>query len=157
MKIRKNTIATIQYSVSNAADGKVLQKVSGEDQQELLFGNQLLLEVFEQNLQGLSAGDEFHFYAGHNDAYGPVDRKAIVDLPINAFAEEDGRIDDDVVQIGHVFPMGDQQGNQFYGKIIKKEGAWVTMDFNHPMAGKDLKFSGRILAVREASSEEIPD
>lgn len=156
VKIRKNTIATIQYSVTDAADGKLLQKVSGEDQQEFLFGNQLLLEVFEYHLQGLSAGDSFEFQAGSEEAYGPIDPKAIVDLPIQTFAEEDGRIDHEVVQVGHVFPMGDRQGNQLYGKIIRKKDDWITMDFNHPMAGKDLRFSGKILAVREASPDEIP-
>jgi FKBP-type peptidyl-prolyl cis-trans isomerase SlyD len=157
MKIRKNTIATVQYSVANALDGKILQQVTGEEMQEFLFGNQLLLEVFEQNLQGLSAGESFHFHASQHEAYGPVDPKAIVAMPLTTFAEEDGRIDDEVVQVGNVFPMGDKQGNELYGKIIRKEKDRVIMDFNHPMAGKDLVFSGKIIAVREALPEEIPD
>ena len=157
MKIRKNTVATIQYTVADASDGKILQRVSGDEVQEFLFGNQLLLEVFEHNLQGLSAGEEFHFHATQNEAYGPVDPKAIVDLPLTTFAEEDGRIDDDVVQIGHVFPMADNQGNELYGKIIGREDNRVTMDFNHPMSGKDLVFSGKVIDVREALPDEIPD
>lgn len=157
MKIKKNTVATVQYSVADASGGKILQQVSGEEMQEFLFGNQLLLEVFEHNLQGLAAGESFHFHASQHEAYGPIDPKAIVDLPLTTFAEEDGRIDDEVVQVGNVFPMGDNKGNQLYGKIIRRGENRVIMDFNHPMAGKDLIFSGKIIGVREALPEEIPD
>jgi FKBP-type peptidyl-prolyl cis-trans isomerase SlyD len=157
LKIRKNTIATIQYTVTNFQDGKVLQDVSGDRQQEFLFGYQLLLDIFERTLEGLLPGESFYFEASQDEAYGPVDPKAIIDLPVTVFAEEDGRIDVNVVQVGNIFPMGDQQGNELYGKIIKKENDWVTMDFNHPMAGKDLVFSGQVIAVREALPEELPE
>jgi len=157
LKIKKNTIAKVQYAVADATDGQILQQVTADDAQEFLFGNQLLLEVFEQNLQGLSAGDEFYFQATEAEAYGPIDSKAIVNLPLTTFAEEDGRIDDEVVRIGHVFPMGDKQGNELLGKIVALENDQVTMDFNHPMAGKDLIFSGKIVAVRDALPDEIPD
>jgi len=157
LKIRKNTIVTVQYSVADASDEKILQQVSGDEVQEFLFGNQLLLEVFEQNLQGLAAGEQFHFHATQDQAYGSVDPKAIVDLPLTTFSEEDGRIDDEVLQVGNVFPMGDNQGNQLYGKIIGRKKNMVVMDFNHPMAGKDLIFSGKVIAVREALPDEIPD
>jgi len=135
----------------------ILQDVSGEQQQEFLFGYQLLLDVFESRLQGLSPGDSFQFYATCDEAYGPVDPKAMVDLPVSTFADEDGRIDEEALQVGNVFPMGDRQGNQLYGKIIRIENDQVIMDFNHPMAGKDLLFSGKIIAVREALPEELPE
>ena len=143
--------------MTNFQDGKVLQDVSGDRQQEFLFGYQLLLDIFERTLEGLLPGESFYFEASQDEAYGPVDPKAIIDLPVTAFAEEDGRIDVNVVQVGNIFPMGDQQGNELYGKIVKKENEWVTMDFNHPMAGKDLVFSGHVIAVREALPEELPE
>ncbi|WP_423129209.1 FKBP-type peptidyl-prolyl cis-trans isomerase [Gaoshiqia sp. Z1-71] len=157
MKIRRNTIARVQYTVTNAANGMILQDVSGEQLQEFLFGYQLLLDIFERKLLGLSPGDSFHFHATRDEAYGPVDPKAIVDLPVSTFADEDGRIDEEALQVGNVFPMGDRQGNQLYGKIIRIENDQVIMDFNHPMAGKDLLFSGKIIAVREALPEELPE
>ncbi len=157
LKIKINTIATVQYTVADAADKKILQQVSADEAQEFLFGYQLLLEVFEQNLQGLSAGENFYFQATQDEAYGPIDPKAIIDLPVTTFAEEDGRVDDEVVQVGHVFPMADNQGNQLLGKIVGRKNDQVTMDFNHPMAGKDLIFSGVVMSVREALPEEIPD
>jgi FKBP-type peptidyl-prolyl cis-trans isomerase SlyD len=51
--------------------------------------------------------------------------------------------------------MKDQDGNPLRGEVIKVEQDLVYMDFNHPMAGFDLYFTGKVLEVREASPEEI--
>jgi len=115
-----------------------------------------LIDIFEISLLGLQAGDTFHFNAKADQAYGPIDPSAIFDLPLTTFAEEDGQIDEEVVQVGHVFPMEDKEGNRHYGKIIRKMKDRVTMDFNHPMAGKNLIFEGKVVAVRTARQEEIP-
>jgi len=80
----------------------------------------------------------------------------IFDLPITVFEEENGEVDDNVVQVGHVFPMEDKFGNRHYGKIIRKMKDSVTMDFNHPLAGKNLSFTGEVIAVRKAQTDELP-
>lgn len=155
MRIQKNIVASITYTVINANTGALLQDASTQ-KQDFLFGNGLLLDVFERNLYGLTAGAEFSFEAKASEAYGPVDPHAIFDMPLSTFTEEDGSIDDDVVQVGHVFPMQDEHGYRHFGKIIRKMKDRVTMDFNHPLAGKDLLFSGTIHALRQARPEEIP-
>ncbi|MBU1370452.1 MAG: FKBP-type peptidyl-prolyl cis-trans isomerase [Bacteroidetes bacterium] len=156
MRIAKNSIALIYYTVKDKQTGKVLQQISDEKPEEFLFGHELLIEVFEQQLLGKAAGDEFRFEAAKENAYGPVDPSAIFDLPLETFAEENGEIDEEVVQVGHVFPMADKEGNRHYGKIIRKMKDRVTMDFNHPMAGKDLIFEGAVVSIRAAEPDEIP-
>lgn len=155
MYIKNNTIAAVLYTVNNSETNAVLQKVY-EQPQEFLFGHEQLLEVFEKNLLGLKEGDTFSFVASPEEAYGPVDPHAIFDMPLSVFAEEDGSVDDEVVQVGHVFPMQDEQGNRHLGKIIRKMKDRVTMDFNHPMSGKTLRFEGSIVSVRDAKPEELP-
>ena len=51
--------------------------------------------------------------------------------------------------------MQDQNGNQFYGEVKEVLPDSVKMDFNHPLAGKDLYFIGKIVEVRDATPEEI--
>lgn len=155
MKIERNTIAALFYTVSNAESNAILQKVT-EQPQEFLFGHGQLLEVFEKNLLGLMEGDTFSFVARSEEAYGPVDPHAIFDVPLSTFEEEDGSIDDEAVQVGNIFPMEDDYGNRHLGKIIRKMKDRVTMDFNHPMAGKTLRFEGNVVAVRNAKPEELP-
>jgi FKBP-type peptidyl-prolyl cis-trans isomerase SlyD len=155
LEISKNTVVSLFYSVKDAASDKILQQQLDEPQ-EFLIGHQLLIDTFEDHLLGLITDQTFKFVVPKDQAYGPIDPHAIFDLPISTFEEEDGTIDEEVVQVGHVFPMADKDGNRHYGKIIRKMKDSVTMDFNHPMAGRDLLFEGRIVAVREARPDEIP-
>ena len=156
MRIKKDTVARIYYSVTEKSSGKLLQQIPEENAEEFLFGHHLLIDIFEQQLAGKIAGESFRFEAEKDEAYGPIDPSAIFDLPLETFKEEDGTIDDEVVQVGHVFPMEDNEGNRHFGKIIRKFKDRVTMDFNHPMAGKDLIFEGAVVELRKATAEDIP-
>ncbi len=51
--------------------------------------------------------------------------------------------------------MQNDQGHPLNGKIVEVKENEVVMDFNHPLAGQDLHFSGEILEIREASKEEL--
>lgn len=146
-------IVKVTFTVKDAATQRILQQT--EAPQEFLLGRQLMLDDFENHLSLLASGDAFRFAVQAEKAYGPVDPHAIFDLPLSTFAEEDGSIDPEVVQVGHVFPMADKQGNRHYGKIIRKMHDSVTMDFNHPLAGKDLLFEGELLDMRNASEEDV--
>ena len=155
LTITSNTVVTLFYSVKDAESAKTLQQQLDEPQ-DFLIGHQLLIDAFEDQLIGLKSGDTFKFVVPSDQAYGPIDPHAIFDLPISTFEEEDGTIDDEVVQVGHVFPMADKEGNKHFGKIIRKMKDRVTMDFNHPMAGRNLLFEGSIVSVREARADEVP-
>lgn len=67
----------------------------------------------------------------------------------------DGAIPDDMLVVGNVLPMADQAGNRLMGTVKSVNEADVTMDFNHPMAGKTLNFTGEVLGVREATQEDL--
>ncbi len=54
-----------------------------------------------------------------------------------------------------MLPMSDNQGNTMNGKVVGFDDTMVTMDFNHPLSGHQLHFSGEIIDIREASAEEI--
>ena len=51
--------------------------------------------------------------------------------------------------------MLDQSGNRLNGLVVKLDDEYVTMDFNHPLAGDDLHFSGKVVEIRDASDEEL--
>ncbi len=154
ISVERNCIVSIIYTVSDAVSNRILQQVTNPE--EFLIGHQLLIDDFENNLLGLLPGANFSFQVEAERAYGPVDPHAIFDLPITVFEEENGEVDDNVVQVGHVFPMEDKFGNRHYGKIIRKMKDSVTMDFNHPLAGKNLSFTGEVIAVRKAQTDELP-
>ncbi len=151
-KISRGVIATLYYQLSNARTG---QAMGSFDEQDLLFGYGLLLDGFEETLQGLNAGQDFSFELIASQAYGEFNPKAIVFVPVENFADENGNLDFEALNPGNVFPMGDANGNRYHGKIIEVQPDKVKMDFNHHLAGFDLLFTGKVIRTRAATTEEI--
>lgn len=155
MIIEKGKVVSVLYEL-RLADGsdELIEKVNENRPLQYLQGHGNLLPKFEANLEGLTVGDTFDFVLKSDEAYGPVSKEAIVDVPISVF-EVDGKIDEELLTIGNVIPMMDNQGNRFNGKVLEVTLDNVKMDFNHPLAGVDLHFTGRVLDIREATPEEL--
>lgn len=154
MEINNNKVVSLTYSLHhNDAEGELMQEVKEADPYVFLFGTQQTLPEFEQNLNGKKTGEEFTFGIKSADSYGDRDEEQLVDLPKNVFMV-DGKLAD-MVQLGHYVPLNDNEGNTMQGLVLEIADEHIKVDFNHPMAGMDLYFSGRIMEVREATKEEI--
>lgn len=152
MKIEKDTVACLYYTLWDAKKKEIIQEMHKEESEEYYFGKGMMLDYFEEKIFGLGENDTFDFVIPCDEAYGPVDPSAIFDLPNSAFEDENGQIEEGVLQIGNIFPMQDNEGNRHNGKLIKIMQNSVTMDFNHPLAGKDLQFQGGIVSVRKTEN-----
>jgi len=146
MKITPNSIAAISYTLTNFATGEELEKTPADKIMKFKFGVGELLPDFEKNIIGLTNGDKFDFKVLATDAFGPVDPYAIFDIPKDTF-EVDGKIDDNMLQVGNQIPLTDKDDNKHLGLITMVMENAVTMDFNHPLAGVDLRFVGEIIEV----------
>lgn len=157
MQISKNSVVTITYQLHKEdADGEVVEVVSEEAPFAFLFGIQPLLPAFENNLEGLTKDDSFAFEVLSEEAYGTYDEQAIAEIPKSIFdVEVEGKNVAENLQTGVYVPLQDQEGNLMQGLIMEIKESSVVVDFNHPMAGKDLFFEGKVLEVREATTEEI--
>jgi FKBP-type peptidyl-prolyl cis-trans isomerase SlyD len=60
-----------------------------------------------------------------------------------------------LLEIGNFVPFTNDDGSQITGRIYAVEGDIVKVDFNHPLAGKTLKFEGKVIGLRDASQEEL--
>lgn len=157
MKIERNKFVSLTYQLRlNGADGELIEETGNENPLEFVFGAGRMLEMFEQKLEGLGAGDAFNFELKADEAYGDVNEDAIVDLPKNIF-EVNGSIDEEMLSVGNTVPMQDAHGNRLNGIVLEVTDELVKMDFNHPLAGDDLFFSGSVIAVREATEDELMD
>lgn len=155
MKVGLNKIVTLAYTLRfDDANGDIIQEVNEEKPFVHLFGNGTLMPTFESNLEGREPEAEFGFNLSPEDGYGEFTDKAIVELD-NSIFEKDGKIDEEVVKIGKMITMQDHEGHPIDGRVLERKPDKVVMDFNHPLAGKSLYFSGNILDVREASAEEL--
>jgi FKBP-type peptidyl-prolyl cis-trans isomerase SlyD len=155
MKIENNKMVSLAYELRESdLQGKIIEKINNNKPLEFIFGTGRLLPSFESNLIYLSPGDDFNFRLNSADAYGERREEMIIDVPISVF-EVDGKVDENICVVGKEVPMMDSTGNPLYGTINEITGSFVKMDFNHPMAGVDLFFSGKVLEVREPSAEEL--
>ncbi len=155
MKVGNNKVVTMTYTLQrNDAQGEVIQKVDESRPFVQLFGVGALLPAFETNLAGLESGDTFGFSLTAEEGYGNPSDEAILKLDKKIF-EIDGVFDPEMVAVGKVITMQDNQGNPLDGKVLAVEEDSVIMDFNHPLAGENLYFSGAILDVRDATPEEL--
>lgn len=145
MKIAPGTKAKIIYDLKTT-DGKTIESVAKEQPIEFTFGVMQLMPEFEEKLTGLENGEHFDITIKAEHAYGPIDPYAVFDIPLETF-EVDGKVDDKMIQIGNVIPMTDNDGNKHHGKIIKILKEAITLDFNHPLAGENLNFVGKVISV----------
>jgi len=156
MQISENKVAAITYTLkSNNNEGKVIESIDSTKPVEFIFGGGSLLPSFEKYLNGLESGDGFDFVIPSDDAYGTFNDGLVVELEKNIFAQEDGTVNEQILGIGNQIPMMDSQGRRMNGVVRELIGDKVKMDFNHPLAGQDLHFAGKVEMVREASHEEL--
>jgi len=158
MTINDKTVVSVSYKLTvspdNFATEEVVEETTVERPFVFLFGVGGLLEEFERNLKGLNPGDTFDFRIPADQGYGNAAAENIVKIPITAFAAEGEELDSEMVVPGNFLPMVDEQGEQHQGLVVDVTTEFVVMDFNHPLAGKELHFKGNVLDVREASAEE---
>jgi FKBP-type peptidyl-prolyl cis-trans isomerase SlyD len=152
MKIGEKTFVSLAYELK--VGGEVVDAAPKEHPLEFPFGAGFLLPEFEKNIAGLGVGDKFAFTLTPENGYGPVILEAIVELPIDIF-KVDGKVEEGLLTVGNRIPMSTADGQHMLGVVVGVELDKVRMDFNHPMAGKTLDFSGEIVAVREATEEDF--
>jgi FKBP-type peptidyl-prolyl cis-trans isomerase SlyD len=151
MTIQSNSVVALTYDLyTKENDQEVfVEKADEENPLVFLFGVGMMLPKFEENLEGLKSGDLYDFHLLSEDAYGLKDENAITELPLNMFGEME------MPEIGAILPLQDNEGNQFRARVHEISESAVVVDLNHPMAGQDLHFVGKIISVREATSDEL--
>lgn len=152
MKIAKDLVAALAYELE--VEGKIADKAGKEKPLEYIHGNHMLLPRFEEEVEGKEPGDRFEFTLSPAEGYGLHEPERVIDLPKSAFVV-DGVLREDLLQTGRIIPMLNSQGHVVQGTIAEIAEDTVKMDFNHPMAGKTLHFTGEVVAVREATKDEL--
>jgi len=159
MIIEKNKVVSVNYilTVYDTEGGAetLVEETSAENPFVFIYGNGELLDDFEAALNSKTVDDKFDFKVAYERGYGQIHTDHIVNVPIDAFIDEDGNMDEEMVVVGNMLPMHDQEGNKMQGLVTEITEEHVRMDFNHPLAGKNLHFVGEVLEVRPASLEEL--
>jgi FKBP-type peptidyl-prolyl cis-trans isomerase SlyD len=155
MIIAKDSVVTFRYEMLIVEENGT-ERVQVENSKPLtvLFGRGNLLEPFEARLFGLKDNDAFDFILKSEDTFGPHLEHAVQEFSKTEILE-DSDFEDMELEVDMYLPMETEDGTPFNGKVVSLDGDRITLDFNHPLAGKDLIFRGKIDAVREATGEEL--
>jgi FKBP-type peptidyl-prolyl cis-trans isomerase SlyD len=155
MKIENNKVVSLVYELREKdSNGRIIEALDEAKPLKFIYGTGRLLPFFESNISSLETGDLFSFALASEMAYGEKREEMIINVPVSVF-ETDGKINEEICVVGNEIPMMDSDGNPLTGIINEITDSYVRMDFNHPMAGIDLFFSGKIIEVRDASENEL--
>ncbi len=152
MKVLKDHVVAVSYELQ--VEGALADKASPDAPLRYIHGTGMLLPRFEAALEGKEPGDPFAFTLSPEDGYGPYNPAGLVKLPLAAFTV-DGKVMTEFLVVGRTLPMLNGSGQVVQGTVKSVGADFVEMDFNHPMAGKTLNFSGRIEEVRPATEKEL--
>lgn len=155
MKIEKNKVAALSYELE--VEGQIADKAGSDKPLEYIHGTGMLIPRFEQEVEGKEPGQTFEFTLSPAEGYGEYNPEYKFEIPKSSFAGEDGQIREDLLKVGLIIPMLNSAGGVVQGKIAAIGEDTVTMDFNHPMAGKTLHFTGKVEAVRDATEKELTE
>ncbi|MCD6258046.1 MAG: peptidylprolyl isomerase [Helicobacteraceae bacterium] len=145
MAIETNQIVSLEYEVRDG--DKVVDSNVGGAPLVFMFGKGQIIPGLENGIANMAIGEKGDVLVKAVDAYGEYNQEAQQEVPKDQFAGID-------LEIGmSLYGQGEDGGTvQVIVKEIGEEN--VLIDFNHPLAGKDLMFTVTINNVRDASAEE---
>ena len=146
MAIEKNQIVSIEYEVRDG-DTVVDSNIGGAPL-VFMFGKGQIIPGLESGIQNMAIGEKGNVHVMAEDAYGIYNAEAVEELPREQFAGIE-------LEVGMSLYGQGEDGSTV--QVIVKDivDDTVIIDFNHPLAGKDLMFSVAINNIRDASAEEV--
>lgn len=143
----KTKVYSFDYVVSGV-DGKQID--ASQPGQPMLFmeGQGQIIPSLEAQIKLLKVGEAKSIPLKAADAYGEIDKSLMFDVPKAQLPPSDN------LKVGDHFWAETDHGRRPF-KVLKVSGDTVTMDGNHPLAGQDLSFEVKLVAVRDATAEEM--
>jgi len=150
MKIAiENSVVGIEYEVKEAGTTEIVDSNKGTGHPlEFITGKGHIIPGLEKALENMAEGDTDDILVSAADAYGEVSEDAIQVLPIEQF--EGVELKEGLTLYGQ-----GEEGQTVQVTVKSFDEKEVHVDFNHPLAGKDLMFSVTVLSVREATADEV--
>src|SRR3989338_11340359 len=110
----------------------------------ICIGERMLVEGLDKQLEGKNLGKEYEIEVSSKEGFGDRNRNLLKIIPLKAFSEQKVH-----PQVGMMFTLDNS-----LVKVIAVSGARVTVDFNNPLAGKDLRYKITIVRKVEDTKEK---
>ncbi len=143
----ENSVVAIEYELKEAGGSEVLDSNKGSAPLEFIIGKGQLIPGLEKQLVGMSAGESADILVKAEEAYGLKDEEAIQEIPRDQFEGID-------LEKGMSLYGQGQNGETVQVTVVDFNDDTVKVDFNHPLAGKDLMFNVTVVSERDATEQE---
>jgi len=143
----ENSVVGIEYELTEAGGSEVLDSNKGGEPLEFIIGKGQLIPGLEKALVGMNAGDTADILVKAEEAYGLRDEEAVQELPREQFEGIE-------LEKGMSLYGQGENGETIQVNVVDFDDKTVKVDFNHPLAGKDLMFNVKVISERDATDEE---
>lgn len=147
MKIADKLVASIHYTLKDD-DGKVIDSSEGHDPLDFIQGLGNIIPGLESALNGKAVGDKFQVVIEAADGYGEFNAELVQEVPRTMFEGVDE------IEVGMTFQAQTASGMQVV-EVMEVDDETVTINGNHQLAGQRLHFDIDVVAIREATADEL--
>ena len=140
----------VQIDYTLTVDGNVVDSSKDRGPLSYVHGKGQLVPGLERQLTGLQTGDVKKVTVSPEEGYGPLDPKAILEVPRKEFSSEMS------LQVGMTVSGAGKDGRSFRATIREVKQDTVTLDLNHPLAGKTLQFDVKVVEIAPAKNQPTP-
>ncbi len=147
MQIADGTVVAMDYALKDD-DGTLLDQSQPGQPLTYLHGHKNIIPGLEDSLAGKAVGETLEVRVAPEDGYGEPNPSLEQVVPRDRFQGVES------LEVGMQFQASTEQGPVSV-RVVKVDDDDVTVDGNHPLAGKHLNFNVTVLEVRAATEEEI--
>ncbi len=146
-EVKDGAVVSLDYKLT--VDGEVVDSSEGTRPIQFIQGQHQIIPGLETQLYGMTIGDQKNVVVPAENGYGPVDPESFEDVPRDMFPA------DIPLEPGVELELRDEGGQIMNARINEVKDDTITLDFNHPLAGKELHFDVTVAGLRPASQDEL--
>ena len=146
-RVEDGVVVTLDYTLK--VDGEVIDTSDGSEPIQFIQGQDQIVPGLERELYGMKIGEDKHVLVPPKDGYGEVDPEDGMDVPRDEFPPEIP------LDPGTGVQLKTQEGEVISARVAAVTTESIYLDFNHPLAGKELHFEVKVVDLREPTAEEL--
>jgi FKBP-type peptidyl-prolyl cis-trans isomerase SlyD len=145
--VQDGQVVSMEYTLK--VDGMVADSSAGHEPLQYVHGAGNIIPGLEREMTGMTVGESKDVKVSAAEGYGERDESAFMDVPREQFPDQIP------MKVGTELQVQNQAGQPMFARIDQVGEKTVRLNFNHPLAGKDLHFNVKVVGLREATPEEI--
>lgn len=145
--VQDGVVVSMEYTLH--VDGELLDSSEGQGPLQFLVGYGNVISGLESEMMGMKIGDSKDVVVQPAEGYGEFDEEAFMEVPRDQFPA------DMQLAVDVELTVRDDSGQARYARVEAMDEKTVTLNFNHPLAGDELHFHVKVVALREPNEEEL--